>query len=87
LLDNVVSISTRTAVPSPFGPDPEIIAQLEKMLERAKDGHLQAIFVVGWLADNSVMSGWTGAERASFTLLGGVQQCMNEYLLKQFERR
>ena len=85
--DNVVSFINRGIVNTNPEPDDAIIAQLKKMLAQAESGQLQAIFVVGWLSDNAIMSGWQGAERAAFTLLGGVQQCMNEYILKEFQRR
>lgn len=85
--DNVVSFINRAIVNTKPEPDEAIIAQLKKMLAQAESGQLQAIFVVGWLSDNAIMSGWQGAERAAFTLLGGIQQCTNEYILKEFQRR
>lgn len=85
--DNVVSFINREVVSTKLEPDPAIIEQLKKMLAQAEAGQLQAIFMVGWLTDNSIMSGWQGADRAAFTLLGGVQQCMNEYILREFQRR
>lgn len=85
--DNVVSFINRGLISNKFEPDPNIVDQLKTMLARAEAGQLQAIFVVGWLTDNSIMSGWQGADRAAFTLLGGVQQCMSEYILKEFQRR
>ena len=76
---------------APVNPNPEpdqaIIDQLEKMLAAAESGQLQAIFAVGWNFDNSIVSGWQGAHRAAFTLIGGVEQCKLEYMLKEFERR
>lgn len=85
--DNVVSFINRGVVSTKLEPDQFIIDQLKKMLAQAETGQLQAIFVVGWLTDNSIMSGWQGADRAAFTLLGGVNQCLNEYVLKEFQRR
>lgn len=85
--DNVVSFINRGVVSTKLEPDQFIIDQLKKMLAQAETGQLQAIFVVGWLTDNSIMSGWQGADRAAFTLLGGVHQCLNEYVLKEFQRR
>lgn len=85
--DNVVSFINRSLVSSKLEPDQAIIDQLKKMLAQAESGQLQAIFVVGWLSDNAIMSGWQGAERAAFTLLGGVHECLNEYTMKEFQRR
>lgn len=85
--DNVVSFINRGLVSTKLEPDQAIIDQLKKMLAQAESGQLQAIFVVGWLTDNSIMSGWQGADRAAFTLLGGVHQCLNEYVLREFQRR
>lgn len=85
--DNVVSFINRGLVSTKLEPDQAIIDQLKKMLAQAEAGQLQAIFVVGWLTDNSIMSGWQGADRAAFTLLGGVHQCLNEYTLREFQRR
>lgn len=68
-------------------PNPYVIEQLEKMLAAAKAGTLQAIFAVGWNTDNSVTSGWQGAEYAAFTLLGGVEECKMEYMMREFQRR
>jgi hypothetical protein len=85
--DNVVSFINRGLISLKLEPDQLIIDQLKKMLAQAESGQMQAIFVVGWLTDNSIMSGWQGADRAAFTLLGGVHQCLNEYVLKEFQRR
>ncbi len=68
-------------------PDQRVIEMLEKMLAHAQSGYLQAFFGVGWNSDNSITSGWMGSEKAAFTLIGGVAECMNEYMLKEFERR
>ncbi len=84
---DIISISNRTAVHRSSEPDQAIIDQLKKMLAQAESGQLQAIFAVGWLTDNSIMSGWQGADRAAFTLLGGVHQCLTEYTMKEFQRR
>ena len=85
---DIISISNRTAVHRSSEPDQAIIDQLKKMLVQAESGELQAIFAVGWLyPSNSIMSGWQGADRAAFTLLGGVYECLNEYVLKEFQRR
>lgn len=85
--DNVISFINRGIVNTKSEPDKVIITQLEKMLAQAKDGQLQAIFVVGWLTDNAIISGWQGAERAVFTLLGGIQQAVSEYIRKEFQSR
>lgn len=85
--DKVVSISNREPIKQSPDPDGFVITQLEQMLSMAKSGQLQALFAVGWNSDNSIMSGWQGAHKAAFTLLGGVNQCLNEYVLKEFQRR
>lgn len=85
--DNVISFINRGIVNTKPEPDGAIITQLKKMLAQAESGQLQAIFVVGWLTDNAIISGWQGAERAAFTLLGGIHQCLNEYMMKEFQRR
>lgn len=68
-------------------PDPVIVDQLKKMLAMAEAGTLQGLFAVGWNTDNSITSGWQGAEKCCFTLLGGIEQCKQEYILREFERR
>ena len=84
----IVLISDRTAKHRSSQADPAIVEQLKSMLAQAESGDLQALFAVAWLApSNSIMSGWQGADRAAFTLLGGVQQCLTEYTLKEFQRR
>ena len=68
-------------------PDQAIVDQLKKMLAMAEAGTLQGLFAVGWNTDNSIMSGWQGADKCCFTLLGGVEQCKQEYILREFQRR
>jgi hypothetical protein len=67
--------------------DQAVVDMLETMLAHAKTGKLIAFFAVGCNADRSIMSGWQGAHKAAFTLLGGVQQLMHEFVHKEFERR
>lgn len=76
-----------TPAPQEPEPDPGVVDQLEKMLEMAKSGRLQALFAVGYNSDGSITSGWQGAHKACFSLLGGVEQCKAEYILREFERR
>lgn len=83
----VISISNRSSVQTKPEPDPNVIEMLEKLLHLAKEGHLQSIFAVGVNVDMSVSSGWQGAHKAAFTLLGGVEECKAEYIMKEFERR
>lgn len=83
-------VSINRSIPEPeskWFPNPAIIDQLKKMLAAAEAGTLQGLFAVGWNTDNSIMSGWQGAESAVFTLLGGVEQCKLEFILREFERR
>lgn len=54
--DNVVSFINRGIVNTKPEPDGAIITQLKKILAQAESGQLQAIFVVGWLTDNAIMS-------------------------------
>lgn len=77
----------RSAIDQREEPNQAIIDQLKKMLAMAEAGTLQAIFAVGWNTDNSIMSGWQSADRAAFTLLGGVEQCKMEYIIREFQRR
>lgn len=86
--DKVVSISNRAPIiaQSPE-PDQNIIDQLEKMLAMAKSGQMQALFAVGWNVDNTIMSGWQGVHRACFSVLGGVEECKAEMILREFQRR
>ena len=77
---DIISISNRTAVHRSSEPDQAIIDQLKKMLAQAESGQLQAIFAVGWLTDNSIMSGWQGADRAAFIAVGGA------LVLRRFHR-
>lgn len=84
----VISINRSMTPPKKeWAPNLAIVDQLEKMLAAARAGTLQAIFAVGWNTDNSIISGWQGAESAAFTLLGGVEETKLEYVMREFERR
>lgn len=83
----IIHIRSGEPVDRPLEPSQDVIAMLQKMLEAATCGRLQAVIVVGWNADNSISSGWVGAYNAAFTLLGGLEEVKHEYLLKEFQRR
>jgi hypothetical protein len=86
--DRVYAIRSGEPVkPQTPPPDRDVIELLQKLLALAEAGQLQALFAVGWNVDNTIGSGWAGAYKAAFTLLGGVHECLNEYLVKEFEHR
>lgn len=87
MTNKIISISNRSVVPTKPEPDQKVIEMIEKLLHAAKEGTVQAVFMVGWNVDNSISSGWWGADRAAFTLLGGIEEAKHEYILRQFERR
>lgn len=61
------------ALPARDEPNAETVALLEKVLERAKAGELQAVALTGVLSDGCLITAFTSHQPAIFTVLGGLQ--------------
>lgn len=90
MTDKIVSLAGRGLTINPeYEPNLELIAELEKMLHLAKEGQMQAMFIVAYLTDQSIISGWNNRNGAIavYTLLGGVEECKHQYLMSTFAQR
>jgi hypothetical protein len=76
--DNVVSITGPRPAPSaePTPENPEMVALLERLLRKARDGSLKGIAVAAALDDGKVSTGWAAGSHvfavlAAVTVLNG----------------
>lgn len=65
--------------PDPRGPVPELIEDLEELLERAKSGELRAI-AYALVTEATLSTGWTGSAGTRWTLYAAAGILHQRYL-------
>lgn len=81
-MTNVVKLD---GVTLDYEPDPHIIAELERLLARAKDGDLRAIAYATCNANGSTGSGWEGVAGTRLPLGAAVAMLQHRYTSKLME--
>ena len=71
-------------------PNPKCIEFLEDILQLAREGKIQMVFVVGQTSSRAILSGWTGSPPAfmsTFEVLGGIENAKMDFMLSEIDRR
>ena len=78
-----------TQLPRTAEPNRQLIDLLEKHLQMARKGDLQAVFLVGGMTDGDVSSAWSLPHENPrvITLLGGIENGKMDYQRLEIEKR